>query len=350
MTGNQISEDRLQMKPVYFPFTYVPQWVAETLAACFKQFTVYQPSGRKLPPEMLPWSEANVMEVRVPVQTEDEALAKMAKEFQTFAGLHHDSKNLKTAVFRGQQGAIPCFSESAVSRIVSDVKKNSRTAPAEADFDPLFCAQVFLDFAQEFDRQSAEINRDLGVNDRLSRDLLKEISGKKENGLPATPFNAEIRIEDPAEYMAQDRLQAWCRLFMIDPVDSRFFVTSSPAVFNHLVENLAAAQQVIQFEGLPVMDAKDDSVIVWRDSFLKQMKQLIENREAAAENPFGDLSLPQDQRSNVSLTLYRVPGQGPANIFARFFDDQNIEPLKPNQSAEATHTLIGLIGRQPINP
>jgi predicted AlkP superfamily phosphohydrolase/phosphomutase len=73
------------VKPIYFPYTYVPRWVAETLAACFKQFTVYQPSGRKLPAEMQPWVEANVMEVRVPVQTEDEALAKVVKDFRAFA-------------------------------------------------------------------------------------------------------------------------------------------------------------------------------------------------------------------------------------------------------------------------
>ena len=136
------------MKPIYFPFTYVPQWVAETLAALFKRFTVYQPSGRKLPSEMQPWIEANVMQVRVPVQTKDEILAKVAKEFRSFAGLHNESKNLKTAAFWGQQGAIPHFAESAVSRIISDVKKSSRSASAEADFDPLFSAQVFLDFAQ----------------------------------------------------------------------------------------------------------------------------------------------------------------------------------------------------------
>jgi hypothetical protein len=337
------------VKPIYFPYTYVPQWVAETLAACFKQFTVYQPSGRKLPSEMQPWIEENVMEVRVPVQTKDETLAKMAKELRAFAGLHDDSKNLKTAVFWGQQGAIPCFGESTVSRIVSDVKKSSRIASAEADFDPLFCARVFLDFAQEFDRQSAELNRDLGVNDRLSRDLLKEISGERENGLPVTPLNAEIRIEDPTEYMTPDRLQAWLRLFMIDPVDSGLFVTNSPAVFNHVIENLAAAQKVIQFEGLPVTNTKDDCASIWRDSFLKQLKQLIENRGAAAEDPFGDMPLPQDQRSNVGLTLYMVSGQGPLDTFKPIFEDQNIGPLIPDQSAEAGNTLIGLIDRRSID-
>ena len=64
------------VKPIYFPYTYVPQWVAETLAACFKQFTVYQPSGRKLPSEMQPWIDANVMELRVPVQVEARALGQ----------------------------------------------------------------------------------------------------------------------------------------------------------------------------------------------------------------------------------------------------------------------------------
>lgn len=337
------------MKPIYFPYTYVPQWVAETLTACFNQFAVYQPSGRKLPAEMQSWVETNVMEVCVPVKTEDEALEKMAKEFRAFAGLHDDSKNLKTAVFWGQQGAIPSFGESAVSRIVSDVKNSNRTASAEADVDPLFCAQVFLDFAQEFDRQSAELNRGFGINDRHSRDLLKTIGGEKENGLPATPLNTELKVEDPGEYMALERLQAWLRLFMIDPVDSGLFVTSSPAVFNHLIENLTAAQKVIQAEGLPLMGAKDDSAIIWRDSFFKQMKQLIGNRGVAAEHSFGDVTLPEDQRSNVRLTLYWVTGQGPADIFARVFKDQNIETLKPNQGTEATDTLIGLIDRRPID-
>jgi hypothetical protein len=333
------------IKPIYFPFTYVPQWVAQALAACFKHFVVYQPSGRKLPSTMQSWIEANVMEVRVPVQTKDDALAKIAKEFRAFAGLHDDSKNLKTAVLWGRQGAVFGFGESAVSRIISDLKKSSRTASAETDLDPLFCAQVFLDFAQEFDRQSHELNRDLGLNERLSRQLLKEINGENEDGLPATPLNAEIRIEDPAEYMAQDRLQAWIRLFMIDPVDSGLFMTSSPAIFNHLIENLPAAQKVIQSEALPVIDYKDDSAILWRDSFLKQVQQLIENRGAAAKLPFVDLPLPQDRRSNLKLTLYQAAGQAAADIFARIFDDQNAEPFRPHQNDEPPNTLIGIISR-----
>jgi hypothetical protein len=337
------------MKPVYFPFTYVPQWVAETLATFFKQFIVYQPSGRKLPSEMQSWFEANVMEIRVPVQTKDEILVKVAKEFQSFAGLHNNGKNLKTAVFGGQQGGMPHFGEFAVSRIISDVKKSRRSESAEVDFDPLFSAQVFLDFAQKFDRQRAEINRELGESEQHSRDLFKEISGEKEMGLPATRLDAGIQVQDPAEYMALDRLQAWIRLFMIDPVDSGLLMTGSPEVFNHLIENLTASQQVIQTEGLPLKDANDDAVVFWRDSLLKRMKQLIESTGGADEHTFGDVPLPQDQRSNVRLTLCLVPGQSAVDIFTRIFDDKDVDTRRPNQKPEFRNTLIGLIDRQPID-
>ena len=334
------------IKPIYFPYTYVPQWVAETLAACFKQFTVYQPSGRELPSEMQSWVQENVMDVRVPVQTEDAALEKMAKEFRAFAGLHDDSKNLKTAVYRGRQGAIPCFSESAASRIVSNVKKHSGSAPAETDSNSLFSAQVFLDFAQEFDRQNAELDRGLGANEQHLDDLFKELSGSIDNDLPATPLSADIRVEDSGEYMALDRLKAWLRLFMMEPADSGLLVTSSPSVFDHLIENLTAAQKVVQSLKLPVTVVEDGAAISWRDSFLRQMKQLFEKGGGTGENNFGDLPLPLDHRSNIRLTLYRVSGQSPADMFGRIFEDQITDTLKSNRSAEISNTLIGLIDRR----
>ena len=337
------------IKPVYFPFTYVPQWLAETLAGCFGQFAVYRPSGRKLPSEMQPWVDANVMEVRTPVQMEDEALENITKEFRAFAGLHDDSKNLKTAVFRERQGEIPCFNESAASRIVADVKNLSRSTPAGKDSHPLFSAQVFLHFAQEFDRQSAELNRSLSVNTQQLGDLLKEISDAKENDLPATPLSTEIRVEEPGEYMALKRLQAWSRLFMKDPDESGFLVTSSPAVFNHLLESLPAAQKVIQSLNLPVMDVNDDTAVSRQNLFLERIKLLIEKRESSGETDFKDLFLPQDQPSNVGLTLYRVFGQGPAEIFSGVLEDQVPDTFKSDRSAEIRATLIGLIDRQPVD-
>jgi len=345
-----MSEDRRKMKAIYFPFTYVPRWVAQTLATYFKHFRIYQPSGRQIPDEMQPWIDANVMEVRVPAQTADEAFGKVVKDFQSFARLHDDGRSLKTAALLGQDCGIPFFSESAASQIVSDVKKGNPSETAEANSDPLFCARVFLDFAQQFDRQSDELNRGLGVNDRSSQDLLEKINGEKDRGLPATPLTAEIKVDDPGQYMVRSRLQAWIRLFLEDTVTSGIFVTSSQAVFDHLVENLAAVEKIFQSEGQPVLAALNDAARPWRDPFLKQMKRLIETQWSAVEGAFAEVPPLKGEHSKVTLTLYLVPDQNPTDLFVQVLEGQDVNPIKPNQRAELKNTLIGLIAQQPFNP
>jgi len=37
------------MKPVYFPYTYIKETVAEDLCACFNQVTIYQSSEHNIP-------------------------------------------------------------------------------------------------------------------------------------------------------------------------------------------------------------------------------------------------------------------------------------------------------------
>ena len=343
-----MSEDRRQIKPIYFPFTYVPRWVAEALATYFKHFRIYQPSGRQIPGEMQPWVDAKVMEVRVPVQTADEAFGKVVKDFQSFARLHDDGKSLKTAALL-LQGGTPFFGESAASQIVADVKKDSHSESAEADFDPLFCARIFLDFALQFDRQSDELNRGLGVNDRRAHDLLEKITGEKDRGVPATPLTAEIKVNDPGEYMARGRLQAWIRLFLEDTVNSGFFVTSSQSVFDHLIENLTTVEKIIQSEGLPALAALDDAATTWRDPFLKQMKRLIDTQWSAGEGAFAGVPPLKSEHSKVTLTLYLVPGQNPADLFVQVLEDQNVNPIKSSQRAGFKNTLIGLISQQPFS-
>jgi hypothetical protein len=336
------------LKPIYFPFTYVPQWVAEALAACFKQFIVYQPTGRSLPAKMQPWIEANIMDVHVPVRNDEEAISKTVKDLQAYAGLHDDGKHSQSTAFRGSHGAIPFFGESAVSRIALEVKNSSRKALGAMDIDPLFYARVFLEFAHEFDRQNDELSENLGIHDQRSRDLLEKISGEKRSGLPPTQLTAKIRIEDSTEYMALDRFQAWLRLYRMDPIKSKLFITCNPTIFNHLVENLAGAEKVIQSEHLPRKGAEDDATLFWRDGLLKLMARLGAKHEAATEHAFGNRPLPEDRRSNVRLTLYRVPGH-PANLFSGIFQGQETDGAGTDPGVEFTHTLIGLIVRQPLN-
>jgi hypothetical protein len=335
------------LKPIYFPFTYVPQWVAETLTACFKQFIVYQPSGKKLPDGMGSWAEKNIMDVCVPVQSEDEKLAKMTKDFQAFASLYGESKYLKTAAFLGQQCGVPFFDESAASRIISELKKGGKPEPAQANLDPLFCARVFLDFAQEFDRQSDELNQGLEANDQHSLDLLNLIGSETSRALPVTPLTTEIKVEDPGEYMVPGRLQAWSRLFMKDPADSGLLITSSKTVFHHLIDNQTSAEKIIKLDGLPAID---DGATTWRDLLIKQTKELIENRWTSDGRGLIGMPRPEGRRSNIALTFYLVPGQSPTDLFHGIFQDQNVDTTKRKKQAGFTNTVLGLIDQRSEKP
>ncbi len=335
------------IKPIYFPFTYVPEWVAQAMAACFQRFIVYQPSGRKIPDEMRPWVDANVMEVRVPAQTDDQALEKVVKDFRSFASLHDDSKNLKTAALLGQQYAIPFFSETSASRIVSDLKKDGSSDSAEAGSDPLFCARVFLGFAQDFDRQRDELNQGLGVHDQRSYELLENLKGEKEIDSASILLAAGSKLDDPAEYMTMSRLQAWNLLFQKDPVGSGLFVTSSRAVFNALIAKQPATEKIIQSWGLPAFEIKDNALNPWRNHFLKHLNQLVETRWSASKDIGVDLPLKSGGAKNVTLTLYLVPGQIPRNFFAQYFEAQHPSKKQPHQMVKLKNTLVGLIECQP---
>lgn len=331
------------IKPIYFPFTYVPEWVAQALAACFQHFIVYQPSGKKVPDEMRPWIAANMMEVRIPAQTDDQALEKVVTDFRSFANLHEDSKNLKTAALLGQQYPIPFFSETSASQIVADLKKDSSSDSAVPGSDPLFCARVFLGFAEDFDRQRDEINQGLGVHDQRSYELLKTLKGQNEIDSGAFSPAPGNRLDDPGEYMTMSRLQAWDLLFQNDSIGSGLFVTSSRSVFNALIAKQPATEKIIQSSGLPAVEIKDKAFNSWRDHFLKHLHQLVKTHGSASKDIGVDLPVKSGGGQNVTLTLYLVPGQTPWNFFAQYFEAQHPSKKQPNQMVKFKNTLVGLV-------
>ena len=329
--------------PIYFPFTYVPQWVAETLAAVFKQFCAYQPSGKDLPVEMQAWVDKNALKLCVPVTADIESFAEVVKEFQRFARLHADGKDLRTAAFCNRQGTVPFFNDTSASQIIADLKKDQTLDAERKAPEALLRARIFLEFAQEFDRQNAALQQDLDDADRRSGDLLKHLSGQNDNDSPVNPLTAEIKVDDPGEYMARVRLQAWIRLFLEKPIDSGFLVTSSPSIFYYLVDNLPSVEKFLEFEIPPANAVNDDTVIAWRDIFLEQIKNLIVSGKLTDEGTFTHRPPPETQTAKFKLMLYWLPGCHPAQILARFLTPPNRAENKFNQMLEIRNTLLGLI-------
>jgi hypothetical protein len=331
------------MKPIYFPFTYVPKWVAEALTACFKNFIVYQPSGRKLPDEMQPWVDAQRMEVRIPVCEDDQMLDAVVNDFQVWANLHHDSKELKTAAVLGQQSSIPFFNETALSQIVADIKNPLKTETAKGDFDPFFCAQVFLHFAQEFDRQNYELNHALGLYDQRAQGLIKNLKGEAERLTRET--HLVLKSSAPSEHMALERLQAWTELFQKDPAGSGLFITTSQSVFDHFIETLPTAEMIFKSNLSLAFETDDIQFKRWRERILNNLARLAETDCLASKGVTSEM--PEQIRGdpNAALTLYLVPNQNPHEFFTQYAAPQLFKKSVPNQIVKFKNTLIGIIER-----
>jgi hypothetical protein len=332
------------MKPIYFPFTYVPQWVAEALTTGFKQFCVYQPSGKSLPPDMQTWLDDGTMHVWIPVPDEDKNFAEVLRAFQRFAHLHTAGKNLKAAAFWNRQDAVPFFNDSSASQIIADLKKDHSAGAEMNEAEALLRARVFLQFAHEYDRQLAELQQELDDTDRRSKDLLKNLSGQKDDNFPSSRLTAEIRVDEPGEYMAQDRLQAWIRLFLERPVDSGFLVTSSAAFLNFLLNDLPTVEKLFDAP-LPPMTAKKDDA--WREKFLDRIKSLIHTDSPADEHAHAGGGRLENDGACFRLTLYRVPDCTPAQLFNRLSETPDTAGAQAIQNSDIKNTLLGLIAPNP---
>ena len=333
------------IQPIYFPFTYVPQWVAEIFAAGFRHFYVYQPSGKDLPAEMQIWVEKNAMNVCVPAPAEDKTFTEIVRAFQQFAQQHADVRNFKSAVFWNQHGAIPFFDDTSASQIIADLKKSREVDTGRAHPEALLRARVFLEFAQEFDRQNAELQLELVDTDRRSEALLKNLTGQKENDPAPARLTAGLKSDDPGDYMPQDRLLAWARLFLKQPIESGFLVTTSPTIFDTLVENLVPNEKLLELNGLPTPGLNDDSLTAWRKTFYRQIKNGIETEGSIAEDDFARGPLLPESAAQFKLTVYRLPGCTPSQLFARFLKSPIGGKNEFNLTLDIKNTLIGLIER-----
>ena len=335
------------IQPIYFPFTYVPQWVAEIFAAGFQHFHVYQPSGKALPAEMQMWVEKKALDVCVPVPAEDKDFSEIVRAFQQFAQQHADVRGLKSSAFWNRQGAIPFFDDTSASQIIADLRKGREPDTGPAQPGALLRARVFLEFAQEFDRQNAELHQELDDTNLRSEALLKNLNGQGDIEPALTRLTAALKPDDPGDVMPQDRLLAWTRLFLKKPIDSGFLVTSSPTILNTLVEDLVPIDRLFELNGLPTLASNDETLTAWRKTVCDQIKNGIETEGSLAEDTLATRPLLPERAAQLKLTLYRLPGCSPTQLFERFLKPPDGNKNDFNLASDIKNTLIGLIERNP---
>ncbi len=331
------------MKPIYFPFTYVPEPVAQALAACCGPFIVYQPLGGRLPETMQPWVERGFIDIRIPVAGDEQLLEKAVNDYRNWAHLQLEaSGGAKNAFLKAGADRRPLFDSSASSQIVAEVKARQREKTAPAGRPAVLSARMFLYFAQQFDSQNRGVDGVLQDFAQKEERLMRELQ-PEEGGLPGGRLPEHSPPPDDfTDYMLETRMEAWTRLLLSDSQSSPFFVTHRRSVLEHVLEYAPEAEEVLHVSGTgPIAEN------VAADA-LKAQKRMADLTRIAADRTVsvrrGEVpAFWQDIPAGITLSIYRMAGRVPGELFARCAGIKERRADGAHGENEGWNTLIGLI-------
>ena len=331
------------MKPIYFPFTYVGDEIAQALAACFQQTTVYQPLEDKLPADMVPWIQRGILDMRVPVSNSGEAIEAAAKNFVEWANLHQRGAGIKSIFCSLREYGVPFSEHSSPSQIAAELKALSQGRSSLTATDPIFLARVFLYLAQEFDRQNQEVARDLKRHRQQEAKLIRQL--KMEDDSLTAEFQKEAvpAPDDSADSMVLDRLKAWTRILLKGTDISGVFITHIPAVLQELLDKTPTAEKLLSLESIPTRSAMTAETTPWRQKLVSDLAHIVEHKWSPNIcRPFDHPGFPA-AANTVSLNVYLVPDQTPRYFFSRCAQIHLPDEDASHPGGRLKNTLIGLI-------
>ena len=313
------------MKPIYFPFTYIPDVFVHPLIHCFGEMIVLQPVLQNQPVSLRALSDKGQVEIRVPCPEEEERLMACSREFRDWGRLHYGEEGSLKDVFKNG-----FFSQAFTSQIRTDILKS----PHQSTFpepDPVFSARLFLIMAQELDLQQNEINEKLALSIDDELDLFTSMTGERKT------LNSKQKRkgrEDFGAYKTGVRMDAWFRLLKLSSDKSPFLLTTSPAVFDEMIERLTGLEKILDF--MDISCRQPDTSIRELNDWLKQL----------SENPW--VGIDPDERPELisgtdqtcNFKLYILPKSSPDMACDLFLGEKD----ENNQSDfSVLNTLVGLM-------
>jgi len=331
------------MKPLYFPFTYIPKSVGKTLSACFRQTAVYQISGTKIPEDMQELSREGILDIRIPLEINGEFLDKILKDYRAWVNIHQGTE---TAFLAAMANKIPFFDESASSQIRSDLKKIGKQIPPEEKPDPLFNAKLFLHMAQEFDLQKKELDQDLMDIDAMEDDFMKNLKWEDDDDHARAVARKQWDKDDPGHFMTAERIDAWVSIMLQDPHAPGLFITASRAVLEHLMDIVPEMVEVICFDAIPMGADEDEALSNWQDGLKESLEILATENWPIPMDDMANSPEVSERESNVKLTIYVVPNKTPYECFADSVATDVLQGESAKTGTRFKNTLIALIEKK----
>lgn len=221
-------------KAVLFPFTYISPEIARAIYRRLGCLVVYQPVSGQTPPEMNRLSEEGIIEIRYPVLGGEDRLMDTCRAYRRWGDIHQGNT---AALKQGMQSW--SASEMRPSAIRSEILSGARGEQEQRD-DPLSAARLFLQMAQIYDMQQAELFMDLESSDRSEALLFEELTGGDAGDIfpAAKRLVPDRNTDDTGLYLADARMTAWGALARNDTQKPAVYVTHSRAVVDFVADRL----------------------------------------------------------------------------------------------------------------
>ena len=330
------------MKPIYFPFTYIPESIGEILASWFGQIAVYQISDAKIPDEMQKLAKKGILDVHIPMDINGELLDKIYKEYRVWISHHQGTE---TAFLKAMAHKIPFFDDNPSSQIRAEIKKTAREISPKEKPHPLFNAGLFLYMAQEYDRQNETLSLDLLAIDAMEEDVMKDLKGEENNDQARIGVHMAIERQEPGHFMTAERMEAWASVMLNTPQESGLFVTTSRPVVESIIDFAPETQEIIRFDAVP-SGTNEDAWITWRNEFMKALEMLATHpRTVTIDDMASPPEIPGSQLKS-SLTVYVIPDKTPHECFAGCIGTDVFQADMTKPRTRFIHTLIGLIEKK----
>lgn len=323
----------------FFPFTYISDPRAKLLADGLGPVTVYLPVDSMASRQIKAWARHGGMEIRTPTGLDGSALMTAVRGFKEWAGIHGTKLSDISDFYRLSQGRPPLVEDNGPSRILEQIKIRLReSADAAEEPDHLFRSALFLALAHDHDLHQDEAGRQLGSVEAMEAALYSDISGNRQDEQLNSCLRPNVSsVADPGAHgvlMSVQRLQAWACLAQSCSSSACVYVTTSPAIRDHVLERHPNPTQSIHWQ----LSDSD------RAAALKQ--QRLEALDAFGRSNDPSAVLPDDslagEPGSIRLVLHFLAGVTPRHLLVGL----SKSPTKTHENScenEWLNTIVGLI-------
>ena len=310
------------MKPIYFPFTYIPETIAKPLSQFLGRIIVLQPVLNNQPRALRRLAENGCIDTYVPYVEDEDRLISCLKEFTQWGRLHQGDEASLKDIFKNGFSSQP-FTAQIRTDILKDQENDS------FDPDPVFLSRLFLLVAQDLDSQQSEVDRELASSIDDEQVLFTSMTGEEKI---LDPLKKRLFKNDYGTYMIGPRMAAWFQLMKNAVPESAFFVTNSPAVIAEMADHITDLEMIFSVKGVSCDQP---------EAVINEFAQCLTHLSTTPWSGPDQMSLPDfnceaDQKLNFKL--YLLPGVDPVDA-CNFFSKGKI--LSKQHERSWLNSLIG---------